>query len=174
MTFSTTPCYVSAYVIRLTAEGARYLLIRRCEKSLNGTWQMVTGGIEPGETASAAALREIREETGLIPSTLYAADAVETFYMHANDKIIFVPVFVSFVEDPEVHLSPEEHDAYEWLTFEEARERLVWAEQKRVITHIQHAFILNKPNPLLLIKSAIPLPEPRIFSVHEEVPQSSS
>ena len=42
---------------------------------------MVSGGIEQGETATAAALREIREETGLSPSTFYLADAVETFYM---------------------------------------------------------------------------------------------
>ena len=152
MTSSIAPYCVSAYVIRLTSEGARYLLIRRCGKYLNGTWQMVTGGIEPGETASAAALREIREETGLIPSSLYVADAVETFYMQANDKITFAPVFVSFVEDAVVRLSPKEHDAYEWLTFEEAKERIVWAEQKRVITHIQHAFILNKPNPLFQVK----------------------
>ena len=35
-----------------------------------GAWQMPQGGIDPGETPSAAALRELREETGI------AAEAV--------------------------------------------------------------------------------------------------
>lgn len=151
-----TPHCISAYVIRQTAAGPRYLLIRRCGQYLPGTWQMVSGGIEEGETADSAALREIEEETGLIPSALYSADAVETFYMQSHDKITCVPVFVACVEDTEdtiVQLSPREHDAFEWLPFEEARERLVWSEQKRVITHIHNFFIVNAPNPLLLIRS---------------------
>lgn len=150
---------ISAYVIHQTDIGPRYLLIRRCGKYLPGTWQMVSGGIEPGETAAEAALREIQEETGLIPSALYSADAVETFYMHSEDKIALVPVFAAFVQNTAVRLSPQEHDAHEWLTFEEARDRLVWAEQKRVITQIHNSFIQNLPNSLLLIKNAEPSPK---------------
>jgi dATP pyrophosphohydrolase len=41
---------------------------------------MVSGGIEEGETAVEAALREIQEETGICPGTLYSADAVKNFY----------------------------------------------------------------------------------------------
>ena len=153
MTSLISPHCISAYVIHRTADTTRYLLIRRCGKYLPGTWQMVSGGIEQGETASAAALREIREETGLSPSAFYVADAVETFYMQSCDKITCVPVFVAFVEETAVRLSPKEHDAYEWFTLEEARDRLVWAEQKRVITHIHQCFILNEPNRLLAIET---------------------
>lgn len=144
-----SPWCISAYVIRKTEDDAYYLLIRRCGTYLPGTWQMVSGGIEPGETASAAALREIQEETGLIPSSFYTADAVETFYMESQDRIALVPVFVAFVEEESVRLSPKEHDAYEWLSFEEARDRLIWTEQKRVITHIHHTFVLSQPSTLL-------------------------
>ena len=149
MTSFTTPYCISAYVIRQTSEGPRYLLIRRCGKYLPGTWQMISGGIENGETAVEAAFREIQEETGLIPYALYSADAVETFYMQSNDKITFVPVFVGFVENPNVSLSPKEHDAYEWLPFEEAKDKLVWAEQRRVICHIHETCVVKKPNELL-------------------------
>lgn len=152
MITSIVPPCISAFVICYTAEGPRYLSIRRCcGGHLNGTWQMVTGVSMEGETAIQTALREIREETGLAPSKLYNADAVETFYLHAENKIIFVPVFVAFVEEINVKLCPEEHDAYEWLTFEEARERLVWAEQQRIIAHVQERFILKSPPDRLLI-----------------------
>ncbi|MFN6979853.1 MAG: RNA pyrophosphohydrolase [Gemmobacter sp.] len=33
-----------------------------------GAWQMPQGGIDRGETPAAAALRELREETGVVPS----------------------------------------------------------------------------------------------------------
>lgn len=149
MTSFITPHCVSAYVIRQTSEGPRYLLIRRCGKYLPGTWQMISGGIENGETAVQAVLREIQEETGLIPYALYSADAVETFYIQGNDKITFVPVFVGFVENSNISLSPKEHDAYEWLPFEEAKGKLVWAEQRRVISHIHETCVMKKPNELL-------------------------
>lgn len=152
MTSFITPHCVSAYVVCRTSEGPRYLLIRRCGKYLPGTWQMVSGGIEDGETASKAALREIQEETGLIPQALYSADAVETFFMQGNDKITFVPVFVAFVENQNVSLSPKEHDAYEWLSYENARDRLVWAEQRRVFCHIHDTCVMREPNDLLRIE----------------------
>lgn len=144
------PVCISAYIVRHTAEGPRYLLIRRCGQYLSGTWQMVTGGIEEGETAVEAALREIFEETGLTPETLYSADAVETFYFQKENKILCVPVFIAFVEEEKVSLSPGEHDAYEWLPFEEAQKRLIWAEQKRVIAQVHENCVLNKPHDLLI------------------------
>ncbi|HBD83024.1 MAG TPA: NUDIX hydrolase, partial [Dehalococcoidia bacterium] len=44
------------------------------------TWQEISGLIEPRETAWEAALREIKEETGLTPYRFYSADFVERFY----------------------------------------------------------------------------------------------
>jgi 8-oxo-dGTP pyrophosphatase MutT (NUDIX family)/GNAT superfamily N-acetyltransferase len=143
-----SPYCISAYVICKTVDGPRYLLIRRCGPYLFGTWQMVTGGIEKGETAWQAALREIHEETGLETSKMYCADAVETFYVQTRDRITYVPVFVAFVDQTDVRLSPSEHDAYEWLHFEEAQKRLSWAEQRRTIAEIHERYVLQTPNEL--------------------------
>ena len=45
--------------------GGRVLIAERGGGPSRGTWSLPGGKIEPGETAMAAAAREIREETGL-------------------------------------------------------------------------------------------------------------
>jgi ADP-ribose pyrophosphatase YjhB (NUDIX family) len=45
--------------------GARVLIAERGAGPMRGTWSLPGGKIEPGETAAAAAIREIQEETGL-------------------------------------------------------------------------------------------------------------
>lgn len=140
------PFGISVFVIKKNAE-PQYLLIRRCSKHLNGDWQMVSGKCEEGEAVWGTVLREIREETGLSVQELYSADFVEVFYELRYDMIMHIPVFVAFVEgDQKVVLSPEEHDAYEWLTYEEARERLAFEKQQQALDHIQKYFVKSQPN----------------------------
>ena len=46
-------------------EDGRLLVIRRGHEPDRGSWSLPGGRIEPGETAAVAAVREVREETGL-------------------------------------------------------------------------------------------------------------
>lgn len=154
MAFS--PDCIHVIIVRKTEKGVFYLLLRRSEESLFGTWQAVTGGIDPQETAAAAALRELYEETGLSPVRFYYADFVETFYIPERDKFFSSPLFVAFVEQEEVSLSPSEHDAYEWVSLEEALSRLIWTEQRKAFSHVHEYFVLRNPNERL----SLPLPTP--------------
>jgi len=54
-------CGASAAIFRDEA----VLLIERAKGALKGRWSLPGGHIEPGETARAAAVREVREETGV-------------------------------------------------------------------------------------------------------------
>jgi 8-oxo-dGTP diphosphatase len=54
-------CGASAAIFR----GRSVLLIQRGKGALVGLWSLPGGHIEPGETARAAAVREVREETGV-------------------------------------------------------------------------------------------------------------
>lgn len=54
-------CAASAAIFR----GEEVLLIQRGKGALKGYWSLPGGHIEPGEPARVAALREVREETGV-------------------------------------------------------------------------------------------------------------
>jgi dATP pyrophosphohydrolase len=54
---------ISVLVVVYTVQG-EFLLLNRLRPP--HFWQSVTGSLRPGETARSAALREVREETGLI------------------------------------------------------------------------------------------------------------
>jgi 8-oxo-dGTP diphosphatase len=54
-------CGASAAILR----GPEVLLVQRAKGPLSGLWSLPGGHIEPGELAREAALREVREETGL-------------------------------------------------------------------------------------------------------------
>ncbi|RZM00719.1 MAG: RNA pyrophosphohydrolase [Sphingomonas sp.] len=71
------PC---AGVMLLNADG-RVFVGQRLDSTLEA-WQMPQGGIDPGEDALAAAIRELGEETGIAPDkvTLVAAAEDEFTY----------------------------------------------------------------------------------------------
>ena len=56
---------VSVVVVRICGDSAEYLLLRRATDYLRDQWCQVAGAVEQGETAWQAAIRELKEETGL-------------------------------------------------------------------------------------------------------------
>src|SRR5688572_2161116 len=105
---------IACHVVRPDEAGTshEFLQLRRAANDyLGGTWQIVRGRSEPGETAWQAALRELREETSLLPGEFYKLSLLETFYLIPGETIWHVPGFVAVVgRSAEVVLN-DEHDA---------------------------------------------------------------
>ncbi len=83
-----------------------------------------------------ASLRELREETGLVPAKFYNLSRTEAFYQHRRDEMALIPVFAAFVAgDARVRLS-DEHDQAEWLSVAEAAKRFAWPRERRALDDI--------------------------------------
>ena len=120
--------------------------------SLEGVWCQVAGKLEEGETAWRAALRELKEETGLTPQTLFSADICEQFYEPDQDAITMAPVFLAIIgADDEVRLN-EEHTEFCWVSFDQACDMVEFGGQRRCLRWIEDEFVRRTPSPYLKIE----------------------
>ena len=138
---------VSVVVVR-ELEGAREtLLVRRAKEPLRDRWLYVTGGIEAGECAAAAAVRELDEETGLRAERLFSTGVVEIFHAVDGDELFLFPVFLALVSgDAEVVLNPEA-SAFRWLDFAAALQAVSAANHRRVLRGIERDVLAYPLDP---------------------------
>ena len=125
---------IEAHIFRERNGKLEFLLLKRSpEQYYPNLWQMVSGKLKENETAYNAALREIIEETSLIPEKFWVAPTVNSFYSPDKDYICLLPVFAAKVKvDSEVKLSSE-HTEYKWLSSEDAKNILAWDGQRRSV-----------------------------------------
>jgi type II secretory ATPase GspE/PulE/Tfp pilus assembly ATPase PilB-like protein/8-oxo-dGTP pyrophosphatase MutT (NUDIX family) len=126
---------VDVYVLRRAKESWRVLTLQRTQDTrCPGTWETVHGRIEPGERPEDAAVREVREETGLALERLYNA-TVQPFYLHMFGAVQLAVVFAAVVGDGDVTLGVE-HDRFEWLAPDEAMDRFIWPRSREALKTI--------------------------------------
>ena len=133
---SVVPGVVDVYVIRPLPDGWRVLVLRRAmDTRCPGAWETVHGHVEADEKPEAAAVREIREETGLEVDRLYNV-TVQPFYLHKLETVQLAVVFAAFVAEPaEVKLA-EEHQQFEWLSVEDADSRFIWPRERQALRDV--------------------------------------
>jgi 8-oxo-dGTP diphosphatase len=103
---------VSAAII---TDGERVLMVRRRVKEGDLSWQFPAGGVEDGETAEQAAVRETLEETGLtVRAVKYIGDRV-----HPKSGKFMAYTACEVVEGTATVADKVELDQVAWVRHEE-------------------------------------------------------
>ena len=132
-------------VHRPAPEGPEFLVLERAPDR-QGYWHVVAGALEWGESAAAAAARELLEETGLaaVPQDL-GGDCV---YRLDDEPPEVRARFAPDVEEIKIHAfaaeAPagwepeldEEHVGYRWLLFDDAVELLEYEEPRAAVRKV--------------------------------------
>jgi type II secretory ATPase GspE/PulE/Tfp pilus assembly ATPase PilB-like protein/8-oxo-dGTP pyrophosphatase MutT (NUDIX family) len=127
---------VDVFVISPRSAGWRVLALQRVLATrCPGAWEPVHGHIEPGEEPEEAAIREVREETGLVVDRLYNA-CVQPFYLHKTHTLQLAIVFAAFVDDPATVVTGAEHQRAEWLSVEDALARFNFPAERQSLRTI--------------------------------------
>jgi 8-oxo-dGTP pyrophosphatase MutT (NUDIX family) len=124
---------VDVYLIAPDPAGWEVLTLQRAQHTRCPTaWETVHGRIEPGESPEQAAVREVREETGLDLQRLYNV-MVQPFYLHKLATVELAVVFAAFVRRTNPVVLGAEHMRHEWLSPEAALERFVWPRERQAL-----------------------------------------
>jgi len=129
----------SAGAVVFNRKNGKYLLLHYPA----GHWDFPKGHIEKGESEINAAKREVFEETGLKIDTLFGFREVIKYYFKEHGVLIekMVVYFLGITEEDKVKLSYE-HDGYEWLSYEDALQRITYNTSKKVLIKA-HLFLKN-------------------------------
>jgi dATP pyrophosphohydrolase len=147
---------VTVVVVRPDATGQSHELLqmrRAKDDYMGGTWQVIRGGVDPNENVIHAALRELREETGLVPREFYRGGSVESFYIETDDTLWHAIAFCAIVDRAsEVKLN-EEHDAFRWVPRDQMLSQVMWASERQILSDLYHDILDNGPGkPYLRVK----------------------
>lgn len=133
---------IAVYVYRRPApDQIEFLQIRRSDQTgeYQHSWQIVYGGIEKGESAVAAALRELQEEIGVTRQQIklmLQVEYLESFYFQPHDYVVMMPVFsVELPMNAELTLNAE-HDAHRWVPMQDIPTHFMWRTQREALAAV--------------------------------------
>lgn len=111
--------------------GDEVLLIRRGTPPRLGEWSLPGGRIEPGERAVDAALRELREETGVEARILGLIDVVDGIFPEAGRHYVLIDYVAEWISGEPV--AGDDATEAVFMRVDDAIAAVVWDETRRVI-----------------------------------------
>ncbi|MEJ6790700.1 NUDIX hydrolase [Brevundimonas sp. BR2-1] len=111
--------------------GDEVLLIRRGTPPRQGEWSLPGGRIEPGERAVDAALRELREETGVEAEITGLIDVVDGIFPDSDRHYVLIDYAARWMSGEPV----AGDDAVEarFVALDQVEALVNWSETRRII-----------------------------------------
>lgn len=111
------------------------LLVRRARAPALGAWSLPGGAQELGETAEAAARRELAEETGLAVGPLMLAAQVDSIHRDPDGRVRYHYTIIDFAARYADGAPRPGSDvsAVAWADFDRFDDYALWDEARRVI-----------------------------------------
>jgi dihydroneopterin triphosphate diphosphatase len=131
-------------LIVIYTEGGEFLVLER--RRPPGFWQSVTGSLEWGELADAAARREVIEETGITQGVLVNMQWTQVYEILPAFGKVYAPGITLNLEHAfslrlqhrvPVRLSDSEHVRYRWVSDTEAVETVSSSTNRAVIADLR-------------------------------------
>lgn len=112
------------------------VLISRRSATGELQWTLPKGGLEEGEDLAAAALREVREETGFAGKIVDALGVIDYWFVWRPDEVRyhkFVHYFLMRVVGTAPSPRDDEAEDVEWFTFDDAIRRLTHPNERALL-----------------------------------------
>ena len=117
----------------LVVAGTRILLI---STQAGRRWQLPKGHIELGETPEQAALREVREETGVTGRVVAPLPGVEYWFVDRGRKRVHKTVdyfLLDYVSGDPADYDRREVSGAEWMSWDEGITRLTFENERKAV-----------------------------------------
>jgi 8-oxo-dGTP pyrophosphatase MutT (NUDIX family) len=97
-------------------------------------WQFPKGWIEESETTQGAALREIKEEAGIIGEIIEKIDSSSWWFVEDGEKVFKTTTyFLVKAKRDTGQFDEKEIERAIWFSFDEAKEKLTFDSTKKIL-----------------------------------------
>lgn len=131
----TEQCY--GVIIVLKGEN-KFLLLQDSQQKDNRGFPK--GHHEEGETPMETALRETKEETGIVDIKFVEAPLIREEYkifINGEEGLKINEYFIGFVNDKNINMQEFEIGDYKWATYDEAMDTISYSGRKEVLMQAQ-------------------------------------
>jgi len=105
----------------LVINNKKQVLLLQRSKNLNnsGKWGMPGGLIDKGENPMQASIRELGEETSILPHEVAMLEVTERLEHNEAEDVFITTAVCTLLAHKEIVLNDYEHVAYKWMTIDD-------------------------------------------------------
>ena len=128
-------------IVQDRADGRWVLLIARRSVTRMLQWTLPKGGVEQGESLQQAAVREVREETGIHAAIASELGVVDYWFVWRPDGVRYHKYVHYYVMTPvagHLHERDDEAERVCWLPLGQALGRMSYPNERELVTSLRH------------------------------------